>query len=311
MKIFPYKTLQEIAEFLNVDFIGDPEHPITGINEIHRVESGDIVFVDHPKYYEKALKSAATTIIINKAVECPPGKGLLVSNDPFSDYNKVVEHFKTPLSSLQQVSDSATIGKDTRIFPGVFLADNVKIGNNCIIFPNVSIYTDCEIGNNVIIHANTVIGADAFYYKKRPEHQYEKMLTCGRVIIEDNVEIGALCTIDKGVSADTIIGRGSKLDNQVHVGHDTIIGKNCLIAAQVGIAGVVTIEDNVTIWGQAGIASDLVIGKGAVILAQSGLGKTVEGGKSYFGSPAGEAKEKMREMNYIKRIPEILEKIKQ
>lgn len=310
MKINPPHRLKDIASIINAEFKGDPDHLISGLNEIHRVGPGDIVFVDHPKYYDKALLSKATTIIINKEVECPKGKALLVSDDPFRDYNKLVRYFQPESFSLKPISDSLLISKTAKILPGAYIADNVSIGDNTIIHPNVTIYSNCVIGKNVIIHANTVIGADAFYYKKRPEG-FDKMISCGRVIIEDNVEIGASCTIDKGVSADTIIGLGSKLDNQVHVGHDTVIGKNCLIAAQVGIAGVVTIEDNVTLWGQAGIASDLVIGKGAVILAQSGLGRSVEGNKSYFGSPAGEAREKMKELNYIKRIPEILEKIKQ
>lgn len=301
MKFSQPQSLKHLADLLGAKFSGDPEHLVSGLNEIHRVEAGDLVFVDHPKYYDKALNSKATTILINKDVPVPTGKGLLISDDPFRDYNKLVSHFQPVYHSLKPVSDSAVIGPETVIYPGVYIGRHVRIGNNCIIHPNVAIYDNCEIGNNVIIHSGTVIGADAFYYKKRPTH-FDKMITCGRVIIEDNVEIGALCTIDKGVSADTIIGWGSKLDNQVHVGHDTVIGKNCLIAAQAGIAGVVTLEDNVTLWGQVGLASDLTVGKGAVIMAQSGLNKSVEGGKAYFGSPASDAREKMKELVYIKRL---------
>src|SRR5205085_2804736 len=137
------------------------------------------------------------------------------------------------------ISESATIGTGTVIQPGAFIGNNVVIGKNCLIHSNVSVYDHTEIGNDVIIHANTVIGSDAFYFKRRKDY-YDKMLSCGRVIIHDRVEIGASCTIDKGVSGDTIIGEGTKIDNQVHIGHDTVIGKNCLFAAQVGIAGVVT-----------------------------------------------------------------------
>ena len=139
---------------------------------------------------------------------------------------------------------------------------------------------------------------------------YDKMLSCGRVIIHDHVEIGACCTIDKGVSSDTIIGSGTKLDNHIHVGHDTVIGKNCLFAAQVGIAGVVTIEDDVILWGQVGVQKDLTIGKGAVVLGQSGVGKTLEGGKTYFGSPTQEARQKMKEIAMVKQLPELFEKMK-
>jgi UDP-3-O-[3-hydroxymyristoyl] glucosamine N-acyltransferase len=132
------------------------------------------------------------------------------------------------------------------------------------------------------------------------------MVSCGRVIIEDDVEIGALCTIDKGVSGDTTIGAGTKFDNHIHIGHDTVIGKNCLFAAQVGVAGVVKIEDDVILWGQVGVQKDLVIGKGAVVLGQSGIGKSLEGGVTYFGSPVREAREKMKEIAMMKRLPEII-----
>lgn len=301
------QTVKHLAELLDTTFAGDPEHLVTGVNEIHRVEAGDLVFVDHPKYYDKALGSKATTVLINKQVPVPEGKALIFADDPFTAYNKLVSHFQPQIDSLKPIADSTVIGPETVVFPGVYMGRHVKIGANCRIYPNVVIYDHCEIGDNVIIHAGTVIGGDAFYYKKRPDH-FDKMISCGRVVIEDNVEIGALCTIDRGVSADTIIGKGTKIDNQVHVGHDSVIGKNCLIAAQVGIAGVVTLEDGVTLWGQVGLASDLTVGKNAVILAQSGLNKSVEGGKAYFGSPASEAREKMRELASIKFLPELLKK---
>ncbi|MFY7728115.1 MAG: UDP-3-O-(3-hydroxymyristoyl)glucosamine N-acyltransferase, partial [Flavobacterium sp.] len=153
-----------------------------------------------------------------------------------------------------------------------------------------------------------VLGGDAFYYKKRPEG-FDQLISCGRVVIEDNVGIGALCTIDKGVTGDTTIGAGTKIDNQVHIGHDTIIGKKCLIASQTGIAGCVVVEDEVTMWGQVGVTSAITIGTKAVIQAQTGVGKSLEGGKVYFGSPAEESREKLKQMAYVKRIPEILEKL--
>src|SRR5690554_203372 len=207
------------------------------MNEIHVVQPGDIVFVDHPKYYDKALQSQATVILINKKVDCPVGKALLISDDPFRDFNKLTRYFKPFTSSNSLISESAEIGEGTVIQPNVFIGNNVKIGKNCLIHPNVSIYDNTVIGNNVTIHAGTVLGADAFYYKNRPEN-FDKLLSGGNVVIEDNVDLGALCTIDKGVTASTTIGEGSKLDNQVHVGHDTVIGKRCLIASQVGIAEI-------------------------------------------------------------------------
>ena len=301
MKFKKPQTLQQIAKLIDTEFIGDDNFQILGINEIHVVEKGDIVFVDHPKYYDKALNSAATTILINKKVDCPEGKSLLISDDPFRDFNKITKHFNPFIASKESISDSATIGENTVIQPNVFVGNNVAIGKNCVIHPNVTIYDNSVIGNNVIIHANTVLGADAFYYKNRPEG-FDQLISGGRVVLEDNVDLGASCTIDKGVTGDTTIGKGTKIDNQVHVGHDTKIGKKCLIASQTGIAGCVIIEDEVTIWGQVGTNSGITIGKGAIILGQTGVTKSVAGGKSYFGTPISESREKLKEMAEIKRF---------
>jgi len=309
MKFPNSKTLKEIAHIINCDYVGADDFEILGMNEIHVVESGDIVFVDHPKYYDKALQSAATIVLINKVVECPDGKALLISDDPFRDFNKLTNHFKPFKSSNTAISPSAKIGENTIIQPNCFIGNNVSIGNNCVIHANVTIYDDAIIGNNVTIHSGTILGASAFYYKNRPEG-FDQLLSCGRVVLEDNVHIGALCTIDNGVTANTTIGEGSKLDNQVQVGHDTVIGKKCLIASQVGIAGCVIIEDQVTIWGQVGITSGITIGEKAVISAQSGVSKSLEGHKSYFGTPADDFRSKYKEIASIRKIPEILDKLK-
>ncbi|MCG1036583.1 UDP-3-O-(3-hydroxymyristoyl)glucosamine N-acyltransferase [Polaribacter sargassicola] len=301
MKFKEVQTLQQISQLINTEFVGDKNFEILGINEIHVVEKGDIVFVDHPKYYDKALNSAATTILINKKVDCPEGKALLISDDPFRDFNKITKHFNPFISSKVSISESAVIGENTIIQPNVFIGNNVVIGKNCVIHPNVTIYDNTVIGNNVKIHANTVLGADAFYYKNRPEG-FDQLISGGRVVLENNVDLGASCTIDKGVTGDTTIGAGTKIDNQVHVGHDTVIGKKCLIASQTGIAGCVIIEDEVTIWGQVGTNSGITIGKGAVILGQTGVTKSVVGGKSYFGTPISESREKLKELAEIKRI---------
>jgi len=300
----PY-TIKEIAEILGATFDGDGNVLITGINEIHQVEKGDITFVDHPKYYDKALYSPAAAVIINTRPDDKFGKTLLFSNDPFSDFNRFTQKFLSFSQSHYAISPSATIGNDTIIQPNVFIGENVSIGENCTIHSNVSIYHNCKIGNNVVIHSNTVIGADAFYYKRKTDGLH-KLLSSGMVIIKDFVEIGANCTIDRGVSGNTTIGEGTKLDNLIQIGHDTVIGKNCLFASQVGIAGCVTIEDDVILWGQVGVQKDLTIGKGAIVLGQSGVPKSLEGGKSYFGSPASEAREKMKELAYMKQIPVLM-----
>lgn len=300
-----------IAQLIGAELIGNLQGMVTGINEIHKVEMGDLVFVDHPKYYEKCIHSAASFIIINKQTEVPEGKALLVVADPFEAYLKIVNFYRPFSPSMKLISDTAVFGKGTVIMPGAYIGNHVIIGSNCIIHPNVVVMDYCQIGNDVIIQAGTVIGSDAFYYNKKTNRDiyYKRMHSCGRVLIGNGVEIGANCTIDRGVSHDTIIGAGTRLDNLIHIGHDTVVGRNCLFAAQVAIAGVTTIEDNVTLWGQVGVNKTLTIGKDAVVYAQSGVKDSIAGGKVYFGSPVEEAKEKMKEFVWVKRIPQLWEKV--
>jgi len=302
--------LREIAALLQCHYVGLDDFPVSGMNEIHVVEAGDIVFVDHPKYYKKALESKATVVLLNKEVECPEGKALLISDDPFRDFNALTEHFKPFQSAEKSVSSTATIGKDTILQPNVFVGNNVTIGDHCVIHANVAIYDNCVIGDHVTIHSGTILGGDAFYYKKRPDG-FDKLLSGGRVVIEDHVDIGANCTIDRGVTADTTIKKGTKLDNQIQIGHDTVIGEKCLIASHTGIAGCVVVGNEVTLWGQVGVISGITIGDGVVVYAQSGVGKSLEAGKTYFGSPAEEARQKMREMGTIKNLPQTLKKLQE
>ena len=309
MKFPKVYSLSQIADLINLKFIGPEDFPISGINEIHVVEKGDIVFVDHPKYYDKALNSKASVILINKIVDCPEGKALLISDDPFRDFNKITKYFNSFKSSNNQISPSSKIGTNTIIQPNCFVGNNVTIGDNCIIHANVSIYDNTIIGNNVIINSGTVIGGEAFYYKKR-ETGYDQLLSAGRVIIEDDVHIGSNTTIDRGVTGDTTIGKGSKLDNLIQIGHDTFIGKRCLIASQTAVAGCVTIENNVTIWGQVGISSGITIGESVILLAKSGVSKSLKGHTTYYGVPVSEVRTAYKEMAMIKRLPELFEKIK-
>jgi UDP-3-O-[3-hydroxymyristoyl] glucosamine N-acyltransferase len=270
------------------------------------VEHGDIVFVDHPKYYDKALHSAATTIIINKEVTCPIGKALIISQTPFDEFNRLTRHFmpeKDPHNPQNQLIHPSSL-----IFPNVFLGSNITIGENCKIMAGAFIGDNTIIENNVIIGPNTVLGHSAFYYKKK-ESGFDRMHTCGGVHLESDVEIGALCTIDAGVTGMTWIGKGTKIDNQVHIGHDTQVGEHCLMASGVGIAGCVTIKNHVTLWGQVGCASNVTIEDNVTVYAQSGIGKNLVAGKTYFGSPCEDAKEKFREIIALKKLPSILDKL--
>ena len=304
-------SIKWIADLINADLQGNTDGFATGINEIHKVEEGDIVFVDHSKYYESCIRSAASFIIIDKKTDFPEEKALLIVADPFEAYLKIVNHFRPFTPSMKQLSDSAIIGDGTVIMPNSYIGNHVVIGKDCVIYPNVTILDHCIIGDRVIIQSGTVIGGDAFYYNKKTNRDvhYKKMSSCGRVVIESDVEIGAGCTIDRGVSADTVIGIGTKIDNLVHIGHDVLIGKNCLFAAEVGVAGATTIEDNVILWGQVGVSKTLTIGKDAMVLARSAVLNSIEGGKTYFGYPAENATQKRRELVWIKRIPELWEKV--
>ncbi|HTN38219.1 MAG TPA: UDP-3-O-(3-hydroxymyristoyl)glucosamine N-acyltransferase [Arachidicoccus sp.] len=305
-------TVKWIAALIGAEIIGDPDAQAIGINELHKVKTGDLVFVDHPKYYDTCLKSVAGHVIINqKEVANPKAKTLLYVEEPFEAYLKIVEHFRPFTKAEQLVNDAAVIGEDTVIMPGVFIGKSVKIGTGCIIHPNVTILDYTTIGDNVIIQSGTVIGSDAFYYntRKSNERWYKKMQSCGDVFIEDFVEIGANCTIDRGVTATTRIGSGTKIDNLVHIGHDTQVGRNCLFAAQVGIAGAAVIEDGVTLWGQVGVNKTLTIGAGATVLGQSGVPSSLKGDMTYFGYPVAEASLKRKELVWVKRIPEIWKKV--
>ena len=306
-------SIEWIATLINARIEGNTTGFSTGINEIHKVEEGDLVFVDHPKYYTKCIDSAASFIIIDQSTECPAGKALLIVEQPFEAYLKIIEQFRPFHPATSMIDPTATIGEGSYVAPNAFIGQHVSIGKNCTIHPNVSILEHCILGDNVVVQSGATIGSDAFYYntKKNRDVWYKKMNSCGRVVLEDHVEIGAGCTIDRGVTHDTIIGEGTKMDNMVHIGHDVVVGKNCLFAAQVGIAGAATVEDGVILWGQVGVNKTINIGKNAVVMGQSGVANSLEGGKTYFGYTAEEAISKRREMIWIRRIPEIWNMIKQ
>ena len=280
--------------------IGDADFPVLGTNEIHMVKNGEIVFVNHPKYYDKALNSDATIILIDKEVACPEGKALLISEDPFRDFNKINTHFTRIYNFTEELHD-LEMGEGTFVHSSVVIGNEVKIGNNCHIFPNVVIGDRTVIGDNVIIQSGTVLGGDAFYYRKL-NGNFDRLISVGNVVIENNVEIGNNCTIDRGVTDSTIIGEGSVLDNLIQIGHDKKNKKRCLIASQTGIAGCCIIEDEVTVWGQVGMASGNRVGKGAVLLGKTGVNKDLEGGKTYFGQLAEEFREYIRKEVILKNL---------
>ncbi len=306
MKFDKTYHLKDFASELQLEFRGNEQAEISGINEIHVVERGDIVFVDHPKYYDKALGSLASVIIINKEdVEIPAGKGIILSDEPFTLFNEILRKFSEVEFPAEGKKPSDF--PNCKIHPTAFIDQWVEIGEGSMIYPGVQLLGKVKIGKNVVIQAGTVIGSQGFYYKKRP-NSFERLGSEGSVFIDDYTEIGANCTIDRGVTSETYVGKNTVIDNLVQIGHDTRVGDRCLIAAQCGIAGCTIIEDGVTLWGQVGISSGITIGENAVLYAQSGVGKSLAPNNVYFGSPAIDSKTKMREMASIRALPKFLEK---
>jgi UDP-3-O-[3-hydroxymyristoyl] glucosamine N-acyltransferase len=302
-------SVKEIALWTKAEIAGDENALVLGLNEIHNVEEGDLTFVDHEKYYDFTLRSKASFVIINKKMDALEGKILLYHENPFAAYNFLAEKFKPQLRNEKSIGVTAVIGEGTFIYPTAFVGEHVTIGSNCIIHPNATIYSYSKIGNNVIVHANSTIGSDAFYYKRQNTH-YDKMHSAGKVVIGDDVEIGSGCTIDAGVSSDTVIGKGTKLDSQVHIGHDVKIGEHCILAAQVGIAGNTKIGNRVTLYGKVAVNKNIEIGDDAIVMAMSAVPNNLEGGKTYIGYPAVEARTFAKQVAIIKRLPELWEKLK-
>jgi UDP-3-O-[3-hydroxymyristoyl] glucosamine N-acyltransferase len=290
----------QIATWIGATLKGNTALILEGINEIHKVRAGDITFVDHPKYYEASLSSAASAIIVPNDMPCPDGKCLLIVEKPFLAYELIVNRYR-PLEALVPDEDSQGVHPSAIIEQGAIIGQHTRIGKHSHIQAGAIIRPYSYIGERVIIQSGAVIGAQAFYFKKWPEG-YQAWTGCGRVIIEDDVWIGAGTTIAQGVSGDTIIGQGTKIDCQVQIGHGVVIGKHCILAAQIGIAGKSKIGDWCTIYGQVGIAQNLTIGDRTTVWAQSGISKDLEDGKTWFGSPAIEARDKLKEMAAIRML---------
>lgn len=305
----PSLTAGQLADRIGGQLLGDGEILITGLNEIHHVAPGDLCFVDHPKYYDSTIASSASVILIDRRYDCPPGKALIVTNAPFDAFNELVDQYR-PAASIAFAttnrfpnSQDLQIGRACRIAEGVRIGDRVYIGDEVYIGPNVVIGDDCVIENGVSIEAGCIIGGNAFYFKRTTDG-YRPFTSGGRVVLEENVSLGMGTTIARGVSSDTIIGKGCKLDAQVQIGHDCKIGPHCLLAAQVGIAGNTRLGEWCVLQGQVGVAQNLVIGPRTVILAKSGVNRDLEGDRNYFGYPARESRQAFREILTLRNLSE-------
>lgn len=325
--------LSDLAEFVGGRIVGDADVLITGVSAIETARKGDITFAIDEKFLDAAVESASSCIIVPPHIaECE--KTLLqVENARFA-FAKVASLFAPPqrvdsgihptavigsnvrlgrdlaIGPRVVVEDGAVLGDSVALFPGVYVGRRSFVGDHTILHANVTIEEDSKIGAFCIIHAGTVIGSDGFGFVENGGKHY-KIPQIGNVIIEDNVEVGSNCAVDRAASGSTVIGAGTKVDNLVHIAHNVVIGKDCLIIAQVGISGSVTVGDHVVLAGQAGIAGHIRIGDRAVVAAKSGVTKSLEGSMQYSGFPAKPHSDEKRIMVSLPKVPELIKKVTQ
>ena len=276
----------------------DQDKMVLGINEINRVGIGDICFVDFEKYYKMTLESEASFVLVPEEMSAPDDKVLLVHSHPFEVYNQMAREM---YAANAAVTEESKIDSSARIHKTAVIGQHVTIGAHSIIESYVVVGDGTHVGANVKIESGTIVGGDAFYFHKSKAGVLTKWFSCGNVEIGNDVSIGSLCTINRGVSSTTKIGHGSKLDCNIQIGHGVEIGKHCLIAAQVGISGKTILGDYVSIFGQVGITQNIRIGNRVKVLAQSGVNDDIPDGETWFGSPAIPARQKMKEIFFLRQ----------
>ncbi|MBM7622919.1 UDP-3-O-(3-hydroxymyristoyl)glucosamine N-acyltransferase [Sporohalobacter salinus] len=324
-------SLKELANLVNGEVIGNDEVIISGVGGVENVTEGEITFVQNDKYLKKAESSSAAAIIVNDRIES--NKALLKVDNPRLAFAKIAHEFTPQLYKTNEIHPTAviandvefgsdvsigsqvtiesgvSIGDNVRIAPGAYIGAQAQIGNETIIHPNAVIMHETEIGNRVIIQAGSVIGSDGYGFETTPNGHY-KVPQFGNVIIEDDVELGANVTVDRGATGSTIIGKGTKTDNLVHIAHNVEIGEGCLLIAQVGIAGSAKIGEGVTLAGKAGVVGHLEIGANTTVAAQSVITKDVPPDSFYSGYPAQDHKSEMRIKAARRRLPKMVKELR-
>jgi UDP-3-O-[3-hydroxymyristoyl] glucosamine N-acyltransferase len=326
--------LIEIASLLNGEIVGPPQAErieIAGVSAIDEAEEGDITFLSSKKYLRNLVTCRASCVIVKDPISDLGIAQLRVSN-PYLAFAKLLEYFyvkpakPTGISKdaivssgtkigknisvfpFSYISDNVSIGDDTIIYPHVFIGENTILGEGCIIYPHVTVREGVRIGERVIVHSGSVIGSDGFGYVP-DDGRYYKIPQVGGVIIEDDVEIGSNVSIDRATTGNTVIGKGTKIDNLCQIAHNVRIGSNCIIVAQVGIAGSTEIGDSVTLAGQVGIVDHVKIESGTIIGAQSGITASLSKG-AYAGSPALPHKDWLKAQAVFTKLPELHKKIR-
>jgi len=327
------KTLGELAEYVGGRVIGDSNITLKSASTLGRANQGDISFLANTKYEKQLKTTKASAVVVGKEIPSL-SVPLLIAEDPYYAFMQIMvllhghrKHKKIGVSPRASIADSAKIGADCNIhdfaaisdnarigdnciiYPGAFIGQNVQIGNDCIIYPNVTIYDSCQIGNRVIVNANSTIGEDGFGYASH-KGVHHKIPQTGIVILEDDVEIGTCCGIERGTLGDTVIGQGSKLGDLVTIGHGTKIGSHCLLVAQVGIAGSTTLGHHCVVGGQVGIVGHIDIGNNVTIAAQAGVINNIPDGKVVLGAPAIEVNQGKRAYSMIQYLPEMRQNLR-
>ncbi|MGB7581548.1 MAG: UDP-3-O-(3-hydroxymyristoyl)glucosamine N-acyltransferase [Sedimentisphaerales bacterium] len=329
------KTLGELAQYVGGRVLGDANIKIRSAATLGRAGEGDISFLSNEKYEKQLLTTKASAVIVGKDTVAAGAVPLLVAEDPYYAFMQIMvslhghrKHKKVGISPRAIISDSAKVGAGCQIhdfvtisdgakigdgcviYPCTFIGENVQVGNDCILYPNVVIYEGCKIGSRVIINSNATIGEDGFGFATH-SGVHHKIPQIGSVIIEDDVEIGACCGIERGTLNDTIIGQGSKLGDLIAIGHGTKVGPHCLLVAQVGIAGSTTLGHHCIIGGQAGLVGHITIGNCVAIGAQAGVINNVSDGKVILGAPAIDAGQGKRAYGMIQYLPEMKQNIRE
>lgn len=326
--------LKLLAEKLGAELIGNGDVDIYKVKTIEDAQTGDLTFLANPRYAHFLETTKASAVIVNSR-PTSSSLNLLVHPDPYFAFSQVLTLFHPkPGSQLPsgvadtaivapnailgndlhvgnyvEIGEGTVIGDGSKVMTGCFVGSNCRIGKNCLIFPHVTIYDRCIIGDNVSIHAGTVIGSDGFGYALH-DGIHHKIYQVGIVRIEDNVEIGSNCSIDRAALGETVIGEGTKVDNLVQIAHNVKIGRRCIIISQVGISGSARLGEYVTLAGQVGLIGHIEIGDRAIVIAQAGVPKSLKGDMIYAGSPAREFKDFKRIEAHIHHLPERSERIK-
>ncbi|OUR91986.1 UDP-3-O-(3-hydroxymyristoyl)glucosamine N-acyltransferase [Flavobacteriales bacterium 34_180_T64] len=328
-------TAEQIAGILEGDIVGNPDVEVSTLSKIEEGTKGSLTFLANPKYTQYIYSTKASITIVNKTFipENDLETTLIKVEDAYKSFSKLLEYYnqiKMNKSGIEQpafISDSAkidesiylgafsyigenvVIGKNVKIFPNAYIGDNVTIGDNTVLFSGAKVYSDCVIGKHCVINSGVIIGADGFGFVPDEKGEYSKIPQIGNVIIEDFVDVGAATTIDRATMGSTIIRKGVKLDNQIHIAHNVEIGKNTVIAAQTGIAGSTKIGENCKIGGQVGIAGHIVIGDNVKVQAQSGIGRNVKDDEILQGSPSFSYGDWNKSYVYFKNLPKIVKTI--